>query len=255
VEINEEKISLIRIFKNKQEEIDDLVAREVSFSIILNGKKIVTLNCSPENYKSLGLGFLFTMGIIQGKKEIKSIKIDKGKSLMNIEIEEASSLKNIDLKDIQMRVYQSEERKEKSIFNDFSLKIEASQIFELILEMQRRARLFKLTGGVHSCALANKNGDILIFKEDISRYNTIDKILGEAFINDIIMMDKIIVTSCRITSGILRKIIAARMPIIISRAAPTDQSIKLAQKAGITLGGFVRGKKMNVYSYPQRIKI
>ncbi|MEA2021404.1 MAG: hypothetical protein U9N08_02895 [Candidatus Caldatribacteriota bacterium] len=66
--INGEKISLTRIVENRQEKIVDLVAREVFFSIILNGKKIVTLNCSPENYTSLGVGFLFTMGILQEKK-------------------------------------------------------------------------------------------------------------------------------------------------------------------------------------------
>jgi FdhD protein len=121
--------------------------------------------------------------------------------------------------------------------------------------MQERAVFFKLTGGVHSCALADKNGSIILFSEDISRYNTIDKILGEAFVNDISTEDKIILTSCRITSGILRKIITGKVSLIISRAAPTDRTIELAERAGVTLIGFVRGERMNIYSHPQRIGI
>ena len=128
-------------------------------------------------------------------------------------------------------------------------------VYSLISGMQGRANFFKLTGGVHSCALVNKQGSIILFSEDISRYNTIDKILGEAFVNDITTEDKIILTSCRITSGILRKIIIGKLPIVISRAAPTDLAIKLAKRMGITLVGFVRGKRMNIYTHPERIEV
>ncbi len=121
--------------------------------------------------------------------------------------------------------------------------------------MQERAELFKLTGGAHSCALADKQGSIILFTEDISRYNTIDKILGEAFLKNIFREDKIILTSCRITLDILIKIAFGRVPIIISRAAPTDQAIDLAQRIGITLVGFVRGERMNIYTHPERIEI
>ena len=247
------KINLTKITKDKKEEIYDLVAREVPFSVFLNRKKIVTLNCTPENYKYLGLGFLFTSGVLQKKTEIKSLKIDNEQNLMNIEVEGVSLYSEDILKNnLQIGIYQPE-AKEESLFNDFSFKIKSNQVFNLISEMQTRAKFFKLTGGVHSCALADKDGSILIFNEDISRHNSIDKVLGEVFINDIHTIDKVILTSCRITTGILRKIIVGKVPVIISRAAPTDRSIKLAQRVGITLVGFVRGEKMNIYTHPERI--
>jgi len=250
-------VNIIRIKENKKEKILDLVARETTFTILLNKKKLVTLNCTPEKYKYLGLGFLYTSGILRKKEDIVSLEINKKQGLMDIRIEGTSLLpKDIISNNLWLGICQQAEGEGNPFsFIDTSLKINPSLVYSLISEMQERADFFKLTGGVHSCALADKNGSIILFSEDISRYNTIDKILGEAFVNDISTEDKIILTSCRITSGILRKIITGKVPVIISRAAPTDRTIELAQRAGVTLVGFVRGERMNIYSHPQRMGI
>jgi FdhD protein len=251
------KVNLTRIKGNKIEEISDLVAREITFTILLNKKKLVTLNCSPEKYKYLGLGFLYTLGILQRKENIISLDINEKQGLMDIKIKGASLLsEDIINSNLWIGSYrQSKEQKKAPLSIDTSLKINSNLVYSLISEMQGRANFFKLTGGVHSCTLADKNGFIILFSEDISRYNTIDKILGEAFVNDITTEDKIILTSCRITSGILKKIIIGKLPIVISRAAPTDLAIKLAKKVGITLVGFVRGERMNIYTHPERIEV
>jgi FdhD protein len=251
------KVNLTRIKGNKIEEISDLVAREITFTILLNKKKLVTLNCSPEKYKYLGLGFLYTLGILQRKENIISLDINEKQGLMDIKIKGASlSSEDIINSNLWIGSYrQSKEQKKAPLSIDTSLKINSNLVYSLISEMQGRANFFKLTGGVHSCTLADKNGFIILFSEDISRYNTIDKILGEAFVNDITTEDKIILTSCRITSGILKKIIIGKLPIVISRAAPTDLAIKLAKKVGITLVGFVRGERMNIYTHPERIEV
>jgi len=251
------EVNLTRIKGNKREEISELVARETTFTILLNKKKLVTLNCSPEKYKFLGLGFLYASGILQKKEDIISLDINEKQGLMDIKIKGVSlSSEDIINSNLWIKSYQQlEEQEETPLSIDTSLKISSSLVYSLISEMQERANLFKLTGGVHSCALADKNGSIILFSEDISRYNTIDKILGEAFVNDITTEDKIILTSCRITSGISRKIIIGKLPIVISRAAPTDLAIKLAKRVGITLVGFVRGERMNIYTHPQRIEV
>jgi len=251
------KVNLIRIRGDKKEEISDLVAKETTFTILLNKKKLVALNCSPEKYKYLGLGFLYTSGILQKKEDIISLDINEKQGLMDIKIKGASlSSEDIINSNLWIGSYQqSEEQKETSLSIDTSLKISSNLVYSLISEMQGRANFFKLTGGVHSCALVNKQGSIILFSEDISRYNTIDKILGGAFVNDITTEDKIILISCRITSGILRKIIIGKLPVVISRAAPTDLAIKLAKRMGITLVGFVREKRMNIYTHPERIEV
>ena len=251
------EVNLTRIKGNKREEISDLVARETTFIILLNKKKLVTLNCSPEKYKYLGLGFLYTSGILQKKEDIISLDINEKQGLMDIKIKGVSlSSENIINSNLWIGSYQQpEEQGEAPLSIDTSLKISSSLVYSLISEMQERAGFFKLTGGVHSCALADKQGSIILFTEDISRYNTTDKILGEAFTGDITTEDKIILTSCRITLGILRKIIIGKLSIVISRAAPTDLAIKLAKRVGITLVGFVRGERMNIYTHPERIEV
>jgi len=251
------EVNLTRIKGNKREEISDLVARETTFTILLNEKKLVTLNCSPEKYKFLGLGFLYTSGILQKKEDIISFDINEKQGLMDIKIKGVSlSSEDIINSNLWIGSYQQpEEQGETPLSIDTSLKISSNLVYSLISEMQGRANFFKLTGGVHSCALVDKQGSIILFSEDISRYNTIDKILGEAFVNDITAEDKIILTSCRITSGILRKIIIGKLPIVISRAAPTDLAIKLAKKVGITLVGFVREERMNIYTHPEKIEV
>lgn len=251
------EVNLTRIKGNKIEEISDLVAKEITFTILLNKKKLVTLNCSPEKYKYLGLGFLYTSGILQKKEDIISLDINEKQGLMNIKIK-GVSLSSEDIIDSNLWIgsyQQLEEQKKTPLSIDTSLKISSNLAYSLISEMQGRANFFKLTGGVHSCALVDKQGSIILFSEDISRYNSIDKILGEAFVNNITTEDKIVLTSCRITSGILRKIIIGKLPIVISRAAPTDLAIKLAKRMGITLVGFVREKRMNIYTHPERIEV
>ena len=251
------KVDLIRVRGNKKEKVSDLVVRETAFTILLNKKKLVTLNCSPEKYKFLGLGFLYTSGILQKKEDIISLDINEKQGLMDIKIKGVSLLSgDITNSNLWIESYQqSEEQKETSLFINTPLKISSNLVYSLISEMQERAGLFKLTGGVHSCALADKQGSIILFTEDISRYNTIDKILGETFVRGITTEDKIMLTSCRITSGILKKIITGMLPVVISRAAPTDRAIDLAKRAGITLVGFVRGERMNIYTHPQRIEV
>jgi FdhD protein len=251
------EVNLTRIKGNKREEISDLVARETTFTILLNRKKLVTLNCSPEKYKYLGLGFLYTSGILQKKEDVISLDINEKQGLMDIKIKGVSlSPEDIINSNLWIGSYQQPEEQEETLLSiDTSLKISSNFIYSLISEMQGRANFFKLTGGVHSCALVDKQGSIILFSEDISRYNTIDKILGEAFVKDISTEDKIILTSCRITSGILKKIIAGKLTIVISRAAPTDRAIELAKRVGVTLAGFVRGERMNIYTHPERIEV
>jgi len=105
---------------------------------------------------------------------------------------------------------------------------------------------------VHAAALCSTKG-ILAFSEDIGRHNAIDKVFGECLLTDILMDDCMIITSGRVPSEILLKVARGKIPIIISMAAPTSLGVRLADDFGITLIGFVRGKRMNVYTNRWRV--
>lgn len=247
------KANVIRVRETKKEEISDLVARESCLTIFLNQKKLVTINCTPGNYRYLGIGFLYSMGIIRKKEDIDSVKIEK-KSL-KVEVNNHSTTVKEKYNSHSLIGIQKPIRLKKGVSPVINSKLQISfnTLYSLISEMQERAVFFKLSGGVHSCALACTDGSIQLFSEDISRYNTIDRVLGEALLKNIDTCNKIMLVSCRITSGIIKKMIIGSIPIVISRAAPTDCAIKLAYQSGVTLIGFARGKRMNIYNHPERI--
>ena len=119
-------------------------------------------------------------------------------------------------------------------------------------EFIQRSEVFKATGGVHSAALCDTK-NILVFNEDIGRHNAIDKIFGECLLKDIPTDERLVITSGRVSSEILLKVARRNIPIIISKAAPTDLGVKLANDLGMTLLGFVRGKRINAYANEGRI--
>ena len=116
------------------------------------------------------------------------------------------------------------------------------------------SKLFKSTGGAHAAALCDSDR-LLVFKEDIGRHNAVDKAFGECLTNGIETEGKLLLTSGRISSEILLKSVKRGIAILASRSAPTSLAVQFAEKAGLTLVGFVRGKRMNVYSNAQRIKL
>jgi FdhD protein len=118
---------------------------------------------------------------------------------------------------------------------------------------QHSSEVFRTTGGAHSAALC-REGEIVVFAEDIGRHNAVDKIFGRCLLDSIGTDGGVIVTSGRISSEILLKVGKRNIPILISKSAPTDLGVKLADDLGITLVGFVRGRRMNIYTHSWRVR-
>ncbi len=253
-----ERVEIIRIKGNLIEEAEDFVAVETPLTLVINNKELATLLCSPADIKELIIGFLFTSGLIKAKKEIKKIIIDQERWSAHVDLTRADS----DL--VFKRMYTSGCGKGVVFYNAFDranrvkvdsdFRIEAQKISGLMLGFQKMSEVFLKTGGTHSAALAGNKG-IVIFKEDIGRHNAIDKVIGRALMEEIAFKNKIMITSGRISSEVLLKAQKCRIPVIVSKSAPTDQAVKLAGDMAITLVGFARGGRMNVYSGEARIVI
>ncbi|OGW75904.1 MAG: formate dehydrogenase family accessory protein FdhD [Nitrospirae bacterium RIFOXYB2_FULL_43_5] len=137
------------------------------------------------------------------------------------------------------------------IADEFS--IEAKSLLGIFKEFQLRSDLYRLTGCVHSAALSDGK-HIIAFAEDIGRHNAVDKVIGYSVLENIGFAGKLMLASGRLSSEIASKCSRCGIPIVASRTAPTHLAIEIAELRGITLVGFVRGERLNVYTHPQRIK-
>ncbi len=252
------KITVLRLGEEGKSSLTDVVAREMPVTIIFNNQELVTLLASPKDLNYLAVGFLFSEGLINNKNDIKKILVDGGKGVVRLETDEDAAQAG---EMVFRRIITSGCGRGASFYSAADIKlarvesrIEMSvmDVLSLVHDFQHRSELYRATGGVHSAALCDTKS-ILVFNEDIGRHNAVDKILGECLLKDIATDDRVVITSGRISSEILLKIAKRNIPIIISKSAPTDLGVRLANDLGITLLGFVRGKRMNVYTHDWRI--
>jgi FdhD protein len=256
-----DRIKITRVTSGKKEETYDVVVTEAPLMIFLNEEKTITLLCTPQDQEYLAVGFLFSEGFLQNKKEIERINFDRKRNEINIltqskkplpsNFSQSKTLTSGCAKGITFSNIEDIDPA-KDLLIDLQTTLTFSEIQKLMREFEKRSVLFRKTGGVHAAALANKE-KILTYFEDIGRHNAVDKIFGKCLLDQISCEDKVLLLSGRISSDILAKASKSRLSIIVSRSAPTSQAVKNAQKLGITLVGFARGSKMNIYSFPLRI--
>ncbi len=254
-----ERVSILKFTETGSSSIEDMVAKESPLTIILNNRELVTLLCSPENLKYLAVGFLFSEGLLKTRDEIKKIMVDDRRGVVRVESEGDEELAS---DAVFKRFITSGCGRGASFYSaidaqdqakvESRLRISTLELLALVHEFQHRSQIYRSTGGVHSAALCDLK-DVLVFGEDIGRHNAVDKIFGACILNDIATDDDILITSGRVSSEILLKIARRNVPIVVSKSAPTNLGVKLANDLGVTLVGFVRGKRMNVYTHAGRI--
>jgi FdhD protein len=254
-----ERVPILRLTEEGERHADDIVVREFPLTVILNNQELVTLLCTPTHLDYLAIGFLSSEGLLKSKDEIKKITVDEQRGVVRVETEEENKQAG---ELVFKRLITSGCGRGASFYSaadvvgqikvESKTNISAVEVFELVREFQHRSQIFRTTGGVHSAALCDTKS-ILVFSEDIGRHNAIDKIFGECVLKDISTDGRVIITSGRVSSEILLKVAKRNIPLLVSKSAPTDMGVKLAGELGITLIGFVRGKRMNVYANDWRV--
>jgi FdhD protein len=131
---------------------------------------------------------------------------------------------------------------------------------ELVLSapklLRTRQRGFDKTGGLHAAGLLSSDGAMVCVREDVGRHNAVDKVIGWAIREDRLPLSHVILTvSGRASFELTQKAVLAGIPILAAVSAPSSLAVELADAAGLTLVGFVRGETMNVYSHPVRVKL
>lgn len=226
------------------------VIEEMPLAVRVNGRHALTAMTSPVMLREFVIGFLYTERIIKSIEEIESINIEENTAdvlttdpfriLMSHKTVLSGCGGSMSFLDIgklpQIRS---------------GLILSAEEIRNAVKEALD-SELHVKTGGIHVVGLYGTDGKIQVI-EDIGRHNALDRAIGYALEQNIDLSLTYIICSGRISSEMVRKCLVANIPVIVSRGATTTLAVDLAKARGLTIIGFVRGKKMNIYSGGERI--
>ncbi|MEM2319723.1 MAG: formate dehydrogenase accessory sulfurtransferase FdhD [Candidatus Bathyarchaeia archaeon] len=254
------EVAKIDVASKKFEKIKDYVAEEKPLNIFINKTQYVTIFCYPMELKELVVGHLLSEGVIKNVEEIEQITFAEG-GICHISLKPTVNL------DARLRLaqrlsriipsacggpYQPQALKRlKKIESKLTVKAETIQ--NCTGNLNRMAETFRKTGGVHAAAVYMADGTLLALAEDVGRHNAVDKVIGKCALNGTNFKECFITLSGRLSADIVLKAARVGIPIVASIAAALDSGIEIAKKANLTLIGFVRGNRMNVYSVPERI--
>lgn len=252
---------IIKIKSGKKFEAEDTLVREIKFEIFVNKQRVGALMTTPVDTDALAVGYLMSENIIEDVKDIEKIylindgmginitaKINKNNlNKLNAEGVVISGCgravtSNIDIESIEAAKIQ----------NDF--KIGADILLSHMKQFYTECPLYEQTGCVHTAKLFVNEKKFFI-GEDIAQHNTIDKAIGKARLANADISNAFLMVSGRLSSEMVAKAIMHQIPILVSRTATTCLGLMIARKFNLTLAGFAREDRMNIYSNEERIVV
>jgi len=235
-------------------EVEAEVIEEGMITLFVNGRELASLMCSPRDPLQLALGFLANEDFISSYEDIAVETVCAAGDCVDIWLTKSiwdrprrriitsgcgGGLTFADLAAHQEPV-------------TAQIAIEPQVVGELMTRMQTRDSLYARARGVHTSALSD--GELLVVvAEDIGRHNTIDRLRGECLRQGVEPEGMMLLATGRISSEMINKAAKMGCPIVASRTSPTSMSVGLAREWNITLCGYVRRTRMNVYAHPERL--
>jgi FdhD protein len=240
---------------DESRQIERAVVREAPWTIHVNGQELVTLLCTPDKLNFLVLGFLASEGLIESLDDVLLLQVcEDQEGVIDVTLNGGRpSQRGRPLllsgcgRGITFDDLSASQPKIES-----SLQISTEEIVRLMRELRNQSPIHRAAGGTHASALSDGER-LLVVAEDVGRHNTLDKIRGECLFHGIPTKDRLIVTTGRISSEMVSKAAKMEVPIVASRSTPTDLAVRLAREWQMTIVGYVRGGKMNLYSRPDRV--
>jgi FdhD protein len=247
-----------------EQSADELVVEE-PLEIRIRGRGISVTMRTPGHDDELVAGFLLTEGVITSARDILQITPCSRNEVGNIVQAQLAPEVQIDFERLTRHVFASSSCGlcGKATIDALAqrlapVKSRVHFTVELIAAMPERMRAaqteFQRTGGLHAAALFDEHGDLLVLREDVGRHNAVDKVVGWALLDNALPLDRhVLLVSGRSSFEIMQKSLAAGIPIVAAVSAPSSLAVKCAEAAGQTLIGFLRDRRMNIYSHADRI--
>lgn len=250
----------------------DFVAVEEPMEVRVNGASFAVIMRTPGADRDLAAGFLLAEDVIRGADEIGAIEYcqdvtDEGRdNTINVTVTGGAvarfGARLGERRQVMMtascglcgrRTIESLQARIATVQGKWT--IDAGVIASLPDRLRTTQAVFDSTGGLHAAGLFDRSGVLQLSAEDVGRHNAVDKIVGRTLLTGRHPLDgSILLVSGRTSFELVQKALLAGVPVIAAVSAPSSLAIDLAQRSNITLCGFVRGPRFNIYSHPERIR-
>lgn len=258
-------VSRIDVATGQVEKRMDLVAVEAPLHVFLGAIHFVSILCLPNLLKELVVGHLLGEGLVSSVDEISGVDFAE-ENKCYVTLQKTDVKKHVIISKPFARLIVSAcgsvgYKSLSELLDTLEVKtlpswqVKAKTISECVRRLNMLAEIFKKTGSVHIATLFKRDGELIVSAEDVGRHNAVDKVIGSAALSRQDLGKCLLALSGRLTGDIVLKAARVGVPIVASRAGAVDSGVEVAEKTGVTLIGFVRGNRMNVYGYPKRIRL
>jgi FdhD protein len=250
----------VEAVNERGEMVPTSVAGEHPLTLYLDKKELVTLMTLGHAPEALALGFLRNQRLVGSLEEIAAVQVDW-------ETESCAITTRKGVKDLKKKMGKRTVTTgcgQGTVFGDLmeeighvrlrdDVRLADEQLFVLLDKVRRHETIYKQAGAVHGCALATREGEILMFVEDVGRHNAVDAIAGFMWLEAIDGSDKVFYTTGRLTSEMVIKCVQMRIPFLVSRSGLTRMGYEIAAKAGLTMLGRASGRHYLAFTGRQRL--
>jgi FdhD protein len=224
------------------------VVREQPLTIHVNGEKFLTLLCSPMMLEALVVGYLWMEKVIGGVDEIARVEVSAVDGRADVTLTHPVTLPTERILTsgcgggITFRI-------DHRLFPRLgsSLRVRPAELADGMKQLFDAATQYKRSRGIHGAALSD-GSRLLVVAEDVGRHNAVDKVKGQALLDEIPTTDRILLSTGRISSEMLLKAARMGVPVVASRTSPTEMAVALAEQLNVTVCGYVRPDGLNLYA-------
>ena len=274
-----QRFSIIRVNAEGTAKVADELAieepLEIRVSYLSSGlqvvKNVAVTMRTPGHDAELATGFLFTEGIIKNNETLASVEhcfiacAENKENVIQVTLNEIPSLENA-----ERNFYTTSSCgvcgkgsiaaiRTVSVFQQNNLDelfVNQEILNQLPVILQKQQEVFRVTGGLHAASLFTADGELLLLREDVGRHNALDKLIGAALVQNLLpLTNSILLLSGRVSFELVQKAAMAGVRIIAAVGAPSSLAVQLEEEFGITLIGFLRNQRFNIYSAAQRIAV
>lgn len=243
-----EKIDAISFKNNEAKEVKENVVQDETITLTINNTISRSLSAIEDSLNEFTVGYLFNENIVDSMDAIKEIKIEKNHIYAEIDDTLLKSNETVLCSD-SAGGWRSKIKNVTAVESDFQVSVH--ELIDRIEELKDNAEIWQATGGTHVAGIVYKNQ--FIVKEDVSRHVAVDKVIGYGLLHDFDLKNSYVIYSGRMPADMVIKMTRVGVPILASNAAPANSGYNIAKKGNVTLVGFLRGKRCNIYNNQNRV--